>query len=460
MGTNTVNDSGLANSISMLFDTFTGFPSNAIVARVNGTQFSLPIYFPLPSGVWQFLALSYDGGTNAMIYYGTEASPAKLMAVNNIGVQTVNFGTSGTLQIGNRLNGRARALPGWLDEFRFYVGTANATSVESIRQSSCPVVISGLTPDGSSLMEGTNMLSFTASSANTIPTNAIKVALNGTDISSSLVFGGTPSAVTVSYTGLPINPTLINNASLNGAILGIQVTDASGIVATNRYTYDTFSPTNFTWETEDYNYSTNAPFSGGGNFIDNPRYAFVSAPDTYWQRASEILDDYDDNGAPAGTLRVYRSALDAVETEFSVGTGNNGGTSVGELMRQKVLDAFALDPAVREVNVGFFDGWNGGGPAKLDGLYENLSDRSFQRLCPGGIRRRHAFTHSRDGHERGRHHDPDHQQPGHLHHSEHRRLGLLCLGAAAGCQWEFGPCRPGWLEHSQVNRRIFWRRQQ
>jgi len=45
----------------------------------------------------------------------------------------------------------------------------------------------------------------------------------------------------VSYTGLPVNPTLIANASLNGATIGIKVTDASGIIATNRYTYDTFS---------------------------------------------------------------------------------------------------------------------------------------------------------------------------------------------------------------------------
>jgi hypothetical protein len=359
IGTNTVNDSGLANSISMLFNTAAGFPSNAIAGRINGTQFTLPMYSPWPSGVWQYLAFTYDGGTNAMIYYGTEASPAKLMCVNNVGVQTVNFGTSGTLQIGNRLNGRARPVSGWLDEFRFYTGTADATKVESIRQESCPVVISGLTPDGSVLMQGTNTLSFTASSANTISTSAIKVSLNGTDVSSSLVFGGSPTAVTVSYTGLPVNPTLINNASLNGATLGIQVTDVSGIVATNRYTYDTFSPTNFTWEAEDYNYSTNPPFAGGGNFIDNPRYAFVSAADTYWQRASEFLDDYDDNGNPGGTLRVYRSALDAVETEFSLGNGNNGGTSAGELMRQKVLDAFALDPLVRDVNVGFFDGGTG-----------------------------------------------------------------------------------------------------
>src|SRR5262249_16312367 len=122
---------------------------------------------------------------------------------------------------------------GSLDEFRFYTGTANATFVENVRQSSCPVVISGLAPDGLTLQQGTNTLGFTASSVNTIDTNSIKVSLNGADISSSLVFGGTPSARTVSYGSLPVNPTLINNAHLNGTTLGIRVTDASGIVASN-----------------------------------------------------------------------------------------------------------------------------------------------------------------------------------------------------------------------------------
>jgi hypothetical protein len=359
IGTNTVNDSGLANSIAMNFNTAAGFPSNCIVGRVNGGLVSLPMYSPFPAGVWQFLALTYDGGTNAMIYYGTEASPAKLMAVNNVGVQTINFGSGGTLQIGNRLNGRARGVPGWLDEFRFYTGTGDATFVENIRQASCPVVVSGLTPDGTSLMQGTNTLSFTASSANTINTTNIKVSLNGTDISSNLVFGGSSTAVTVSYAGLPVNPPLVNNANLNNVTLGIRILDGSGLVASNLFTYDAFSPTNFTWETEDYNFSTNAPFSGGGNFIDNPRFAFVSAADTYYQKASEILDDYDDNGNTAGPSRIYRSSLDAVETEFSLGAGNNGGTSAGELMRRKVLDALALDPTIRDVNVGYYDGGTG-----------------------------------------------------------------------------------------------------
>jgi hypothetical protein len=366
LGTNGVIDQGVANSIAMLINTAAapsaGFPSNAIAGRINTSQFTVPIYYPLATNVWQFVAMTYDGGSNAIIYYGTEASPAKLLVVNNVGPQTVNLGPTANLQLGNRLNGRVRPLAGSIDDFRFYVGTGDVNFVEGIRQASCPVVISGLTPDGSTLLEGTNTLAFTASSANTISTNAIKVSLNGTDISSNLVFGGTPSAVTVSYSALPVNPTIVNNSSLNGVTLGIQVTDASGIVASNQYTYDAFSPTNFTWEAEDYNFTLqNPPLNGGGLFIDNPRYAFVSDTNTYWQKAGELLDDYNDNGNLGGPLRVYRSTNDAVETEFCLGGGNNGGVSMGELTRQKVLDAFALDPTVREVNVGFFDGGAGSG---------------------------------------------------------------------------------------------------
>jgi Carbohydrate binding module (family 6) len=354
MGTNGVNDSGQANSIALHYNTQAGSFSNSIVGRVNGSQPSLPIYFPYPTGLWQFFALVYDAGnSNAMIYYGTEGSPAKLLCVNNVGAQTVNFGSSGTLQIGNRITGpRNRAVKGSIDEFRFYTGAGDATFVENIRQASIPVVVSGLYPDGMSLMQGTNTLSFTASSANGINTGNIKVAVNGTDVSSSLLIGGSSTNRTVSYTNLPVDPTLINNANLNAVRIDLQVTDNSGIIASNRVVYDAFSPDHFTWETEDYDF-------GSGQYIDNPTYAFTSAVDTYWQRAGTPPVDYSDNGN--GAPRIYRDPLELVETEFSLGGAVNGGVNVGELMRQKVLNAYALDSSVRDINVGFFDGGTGSG---------------------------------------------------------------------------------------------------
>lgn len=352
LGTNNVNDTGNANSIGMLFNIAAGQLTNAIAARINTTQLALPIYNSLPTNVWQFVALVYDAGTsNALIYYGTEASPAKLLLVNNIGAQTVNFGTSGALQLGNRLNGRTRPFKGWLDDFRFYTGVADATFVENIRRASTPVIVSDLYPDGSTLLQGTNVLAFTASSASGIDPSGIKVAVNGTDVSGSLVIGPTSTSRTVSYTGLPVDPTLVNSAHLNNVDITIQVTDLAGVVTSNTVSYDAFSPGHFTWEAEDYDF-------GGGLFIDNPRYAFEdtigTTEDTYWQRVGTPPIDYADGSGGGHFFRLG----DLVATEVSLSGGANGGISQGELMRKKVLDAYALNSQVREVNVGNFDTGN------------------------------------------------------------------------------------------------------
>ncbi len=357
MGTNGVVDqtSATTNDITLFFQT-----TNAIYGKINNSTFAAPLYFnPLPTNVWLFVAMVYDG-TNASLYYGTEASPAKLISIRSIGAQTVDFGSgggSGSLMLGNRSSDRTRAFDGWIDEFRFYTGSADATFIESLRQASTPVVISALYPDGMSLMQGTNVLSFTASSANGISAGNIKVAVNGTDVSSSLVIGGTSTSRSVSYTGLPVNPTLVDNASLNAVQLNIQVTDDGGIVTSNVVTYDSFSPSNFTWENEDYDFADDVLSGPAGLFIDNPRYAFETASDTYWQRQGMPPVDYSD-GAAAPQNDVYRGPFDLAATEFSFSTGANGGPSVGELMRQKVLDALALNSAIRDVDVGNFDSGN------------------------------------------------------------------------------------------------------
>jgi hypothetical protein len=354
MGTNGVVDQGAGGAtIAFWYQT-----TNVFYFRLNNSIISTPFYFnPLPTNVWLFAAVTYDGTNDAKIYFGTEASPAKLVSVRSIGQTNVNFGTSGSLMLGNRSNNRQRAFDGWLDEFRFYTGDASAAFVENIRQASTPLLVTGLYPDGMSLMQGTNTLAFNASSANGINTSGIRVAVNGVDVTPSLAIGGTANNRTVSYTSLPINSTLINNAPINTASFSIQVTDASGIVTSNKVTYDSFSSTNFVVEAEDYDFAVD-PFSGpGGLFIDNPRYAFEAASDTYWQRQGQPPVDYNDGGG-ANQPHVYRGAFDLPATEFANGVGQNGGNSVGEMMRQKVLDALALNPAIRDVDLGFFDGGN------------------------------------------------------------------------------------------------------
>jgi hypothetical protein len=386
MGTG-ITDIGGTNSIG--FQPQLGNPTplfpHVVMRGVVGNTFITPaIYYDFPTNEWLFLALTYDTVSgNACLYYGTEASPAKLYVVKNIGPGT-NFNFSGTpsFSLGDRPS-KGRSFPGWIDEARFYTGAGNASFIETVRQSSTPVTIAGLVPDGSVLQSGTNTLSFTASSASGINTSGIKVAVNGVDVSSSLIFGGTSTSRTVQYTNLPVNPTLTQETNLNAVSVNIQVTDNGGIVTSNSYSYDAFAPTNFTWECEDYDF-------GGGQYIDNPVYTFSGpAPNTYNQEITNYvnLTDANDNGNNAGPSRVYRDSLENVETEYSIGAGGNGGQSIGELMRQKVLDAYALDPTIRDVNVGYFDGGTGSGLPNWMNYTKTYPTGSFNvylRVADGG----------------------------------------------------------------------------
>lgn len=334
------------------------FPK-VVMRGVIGTTFITPaIYYDFPTNEWLFLAMTYDSVSgNACLYYGTEASPAKMYVVRNIGAGlTFNFSGTPSFSVGDRPS-KGRSFPGYIDDARFYTGSGNANFIENIRQSATAVVVSGLVPDGSVLQCGTNTLSFAATSTNGVNTTGIKVAVNGADVSSSLSFTPTTGGQIVSYNNLPVNPTLIQQTSLNAVQVAIQVTDNAGIVATNSYLYDAFSPTNFTWEAEDYDF-------GGGIFIDNPVMSFVG-PDinTYFQEQTNYvnLTDANDNGNLSGPSRIYRDPLENVETEYCIGTGINGGQSIGELMRQKVLDAYAVTNTARDVNVGYFDSGTGSG---------------------------------------------------------------------------------------------------
>jgi hypothetical protein len=358
MGTG-ISDIGGANSLGFQPQLGAGYFPKVVMRGVIGATFITPaIYYDFPTNEWLFLAMTYDTVSgNAALYYGTEASPAKMYVVKNIGAGlTFDFSGTPSFSVGDRPS-KGRSFPGYIDDARFYTGSGDANFIENIRQSATAVVVAGLTPDGSVLQSGTNTLSFTATSTNGVNAGNIKVAVNGVDVTPNLSFTPTTGGQLVTYTNLPVNPALIQQANMNNVGVTIQVTDNSGISATNGYVYDAFSPNNFTWEAEDYDF-------GGGLFIDNPVMSFVG-PDTntyYQQQTGYVnLTDANDNGSASGPLRVYRDPGENVETEFSIGGGANGGQSIGELMRQKVRDAFAVTNSARDVNVGYFDGGTGSG---------------------------------------------------------------------------------------------------
>ncbi|HEV2693951.1 MAG TPA: hypothetical protein VG347_13740 [Verrucomicrobiae bacterium] len=361
------------------------FPKFVMTARIS-TSFIYPVIcYNYPTNEWLFFAMTYDSVSgNACMYYGTEASPAKMLIVRNIGAGT-NFNFSGTpsFSLGDRPS-KGRSFPGWIDDARFYTGAGDVNFIENIRQSSTPVVVAGLTPDGSVLQGGTNTLSFTATSPNGVNASGVKVVVNGADVSSSLNFTATTGGQIVTYTNLPVNPTLITQSLLNGVNVNIKITDIGGIVTSNTYTYDAFSQNNFTWECEDFDF-------GGGQYIDNPVYTFVGPnTNTYYQEATPYVNftDASDNGNLAGPSRIYRDlGVGNVETEFSITPGVSGVQIMGELMRQKVVDAYAVTNIAREVNVGYFDfGVGSGLPNWMNytRTYPTGNFNVFLRVADGG----------------------------------------------------------------------------
>lgn len=363
---NGVTDNGNANGIGLNISVGGGgnktFPQNAINVLVGSSAATIPpVYYNFPTNEWLFCSFTYTSASGVIaVYFGSEASPAKLYVTRNIAAGTtfnlVGTGGATSLSIGNRING-GRDFPGWIGDFRFYTGAGDSNFVENIRQSATAIIVTNLAPDGSALLSGTNTLSFTASSTNGISTNNVKVLVNGSDVSSNLSFSGTSTSLNVLYPNLPVNPTVTQQANLNGVAVQILVMDNAGITTSNAYVYDAFSPTNFTWECEDYDF-------GGGQFIDNPVLTFTNfGPNTYYNEQTNYIDGVDasDNGNVAGPNRVYRDPSGNVETEYSAGAGNNGGNSIGELTRQVVWNAYAQTTIAGEVNVGYFDGGTGTG---------------------------------------------------------------------------------------------------
>lgn len=114
--------------------------------------------------------------------------------------------------------------------------------------------LSNVFPDGSTPMQSTNTLSFSAVSSVGISSNNVVVTLNGV-ILTNLIFTGTSNNWAVSY------PHLLPNTVYTAVIT---VTDADGNQATITKSFDTFSALNYTWEAEDFDY-------GGGQFISTPQ---------------------------------------------------------------------------------------------------------------------------------------------------------------------------------------------
>jgi hypothetical protein len=153
-----------------------------------------------------------------------------------------------------------------------------------------PSVIGNQTPSGSQFFNlGATNFTFTVTSASsggaplpTTATNGITVSVNGTDKSSTLQFTGSSTAWNVNLPGLTSNQVYT---------ISVTVSNSAGLTTTSTTTFDTFSPSDFIVEVEDYDYN-------GGQYIQNPVPTATPATNSYFGRAAiPYIDNFNPNGA-------------------------------------------------------------------------------------------------------------------------------------------------------------------
>ena len=168
------------------------------------------------------------------------------------------------------------------------------------------------------------------------------MTLNGVNISSNLVFSGSSASWNVSYPGL------LPNTSYTAVInMTDNVNQAHGPVTVS---FDTFSPTSFTWEAEDFDFDpAKSPVNPGGNglrFIDNPVLADLNseATNAYFGQAGDQNIDYSSifqSITGVGITYVYRTS-DFVPTAVT-----------GDVLRQQYLNAQLAkgDPGILDYDI-------------------------------------------------------------------------------------------------------------
>src|SRR5205823_4712729 len=142
---------------------------------------------------------------------------------------------------------------------------------------------------------------------------------------------GTSTNINVSYAGLKLDQVAYTAS--------ITVQDANGLIGTGSATFDTFNPTNFTWEAEEFDHDS-------GQFIDNPDYTtFASATSYYGLDSVAGVDTFTVNNGGSSVADYRAGSSDPSRTQT--------GPATGELLRQKFLNNI-VDPTAVDHAIGFW----------------------------------------------------------------------------------------------------------
>lgn len=160
--------------------------------------------------------------------------------------------------------------------------------------------ITDVYPDGSTLVQGTNQLTFTVSSAShSITQSNVMVILNGVT-NNNLAFSGSTSSWNVS---VPLALNVTNYTAV------ISVTDDVGNSHSTTLYFDTFDPASYDIEAEDFDFN-------GGQYIDNPVITSTDDPNSYFDTTGTFnVDEYwGDVSTPVTADFHFRNEGDSIAT--------------------------------------------------------------------------------------------------------------------------------------------------
>jgi hypothetical protein len=262
-----------------------------------------------PSGVWNIFVRAArgdggtvsDAGTFSVVTSGYQTSSQITSQIGKYDVSTTgNWQNYSWFPVRDNGGNLARfTADGSLKTLRVTMDGAGHNQnffmlVPADLSQTAPPFVGDFKPDGSSLFEFTNVLSFTANSSLGIANTGIVVTIDGV-LLSGLTFSGPNTARSVSA---PVPPNESHTA----------VITLSDAVGTTRYTniFSTFNATNYQWEAEDYDY-------GGGQYFDNQINAY---------NGLGSIPDVDNHQSDLGASPfLYRSNSPAPSTQ----TGDLGG---------------------------------------------------------------------------------------------------------------------------------------
>src|SRR5207302_3036567 len=97
-------------------------------------------------------------------------------------------------------------------------------------------------------------------------------------------------------------------------VANVTVQDAKGLIGTASVTFDTFNPTNFIWEAEEFDFTMDG--ITGGLFLDHPDYTSYTTNTSYFGLDSiEGVDTHKGSGNGGINASDYRAgASDATKT--------------------------------------------------------------------------------------------------------------------------------------------------